>query len=309
MSFSISSDAPNVEHYHYGEQSALQDVYVYRARPRLDKEFETGYWIVYIHGGAWRDPEILAPTFNTTRQLICGGDPSIASEIVAFASINYRLTRHPNFPQDPMSIDPKQYRNAKHPDHLNDVINALAFLQAKYSFGERYVLVGHSCGATLAFQTVMQRIAGAAAAENKISQPLAIVGVSGIYDLRLLRDTHEHPAYQQFIEEAFGDDEEKWDDVSPARVRSGGVLEGWCTGRLAVLASSKGDELVDPLQLKVMANLLEQWKHYNGQNPIREVLIIDDLEESHDDIWKNGVELAMVISKTIATLKRLTVSN
>ncbi|EER30059.1 hypothetical protein D8B26_007346 [Coccidioides posadasii str. Silveira] len=304
-----SLDAPAAVEYHYGEQSLLQYLSVYLPRPLRNEGSETGYWVIYIHGGAWRDPEIPASSLDITRQMLCNGDPSIASEIAGFASINYRLTRHPNFPQDPESVDPKQYRDAKHPDHITDVVSALAFLQAKYSFDQRYVLVGHSCGATLAFQTVMQEIAGAEPARSKIALPLAIVGVSGIYDLRLLRDTNSHPIYQQFTEDAFGKDEEVWDGVSPAKVQARGVVEGWNTGRLAVLATSKGDELVDPPQLKVMCELLGRWKAHDGLNNAREVLIIDDLEESHNDIWKKGVELAKVISKTIETLKEMNIPN
>ncbi|EEP78600.1 predicted protein [Uncinocarpus reesii 1704] len=275
-----TSIAPVTERFCYADKSSLQDVSVYMPRPLPEKQSEIGYWVI---------------------QILCDGDPRIASDIIAYASINYRLTSHPNFPQDPLSVEPTKYRNAKHPDHLDDVVHALAFLQAKYSFGQRYILVGHSCGATLAFQTVMKSITGVVCAE--LAQPLAIVGVSGIYDLRLLRDTHEHPAYQQFTEDAFGGDEEIWDRVSPAKVQHGGVVEGWSAGKLAMLASSNGDELVDPPQLKAMAEVLDQWKTHDGPDG-REVLIIDDLEESHDDIWKNGVELAKVISKTIEALQR-----
>lgn len=198
---------------------------------------------------------------------------------------------------------------AEHPDHLADVMDALAFLQAKYLIGERYVLVGHSCGATLAFQTVMKHVSGAELLKGDIPQPLAIVGVSGIYDLRLLRDTHDHPAYQQFLQGAFGKAEDVWDGVSPAKVQSEGMVEGWSGGRLAVLASSKGDELVDPPQLQAMADMLEQWKAHGGPDTQREVLVMDDLEESHDDIWRNGVELAKVISSALVSLKRMNISS
>lgn len=189
-------------------------------------------------------------------------------------------------------------------------MDSLAYLQAKYSIGDRYILVGHSCGATLAFQTVMKLVSGTEPLKSDTPQPLAIVGVSGIYDLRLLRDTNEHPAYQQFIEGAFGAYEDVWDAVSPARNPDNGIVEGWIKGRLAVLAISKGDELVDPPQLQAMVQMLEKWRVSSGlDNAPREVVTIDDLKESHDDIWRNGEELAMVISKTVQTLKHMDISN
>ena len=80
--------------------------------------------------------------------------------IAGFASISYRLSAHPNHPQDPINTDPKDFQDAKHPGHIDDVEAALAFLQNTYGFGGRYILVGHSCGATLAFQAVMGAVSG-----------------------------------------------------------------------------------------------------------------------------------------------------
>lgn len=232
--------------------------------------------------------------------------------VAAFASIDYRLTAHPNFPQDLAATEPTHLRSATHPDHLNDVQNAIAYLQDKYGFGERYILVGHSCGATLAFQTVMGRVLNGGAKGNesteaKIEPPIAIVGVEGIYDLRALRDTFkEYLIYQEFIEAAFGSDENIWDGASPAKVEGqAGIEGGWANGRLAVLAHSEADELSDMGQLRAMAKMIERWKAADTQGPTRNVLLLDGLKGAHDEIWSKGDELAQVIAKTISELKQL----
>jgi len=61
------------------------------------------------------------------------------------ATINYRLSY--------FHTRPEAYQ-AKHPDHLNDVAGAIAYLQDRYKFGGNYVIIGHSCGATLSLQYV-----------------------------------------------------------------------------------------------------------------------------------------------------------
>ena len=259
-------------------------------------------WLSYIHGGAWRDPEILAPSFGPTYDVLRSSRFSDA--IVGYVSINYRLTAHPNFPQNP-ETDDTNYRNAKHPDHLQDVQRALAHLQSRYAIGERYILVGHSCGATLAFQTVMKNLFDDEET-RKIPQPLGIVGVSGIYDLRLLRDTFLSCAvYQEFIEGAFGNNEDSWDSVSPTH--GDGLRNGWTQGRFALIAHSQGDELVDFSQLHVMERALDVWKANAPENMRRDVLVIDDLREAHDDIWSKGSELAKMIEMAIEGLTQMEV--
>ncbi|KLJ12105.1 hypothetical protein EMPG_12769 [Blastomyces silverae] len=267
----------------------------------------------YIHGGAWRDPEITSTSLEPTLEaLVSNYDPQILHGVAAFASIDYRLTAHPKFPQDPSATEPTHLRSATHPDHLNDVQNAIAYLQAKFQFGERYILVGHSCGATLAFQAVMGSVlsAGTTGSETtgpNIKPPITIVGVEGIYDLRVLRDTFkEFPVYQEFIEAPFGTDENVWDGVSPAKVEGQkGIAGGWVNGRLAVLAHSEADELVDMGQLRAMTKMLEMWRAAGSQGRTRNVLLLDDLKGAHDEIWNKGDELAQVIVKAISELKRL----
>ncbi|EEQ90396.2 arylformamidase [Blastomyces dermatitidis ER-3] len=298
------------ESHRYGQESILQDISVYYPRPLSQTNPSSSVWIIYIHGGAWRDPEITSASLEPTLgALVSNYDPQILQGVAAFASIDYRLTAHPKFPQDPSTTEPTHLRSATHPDQLNDVQKAIAYLQAKFQFGERYILVGHSCGATLAFQAVMGSVlsvgtTGSGTPGQNMKLPITIVGVEGIYDLRALRDNFKHlPVYQEFIEATFGSDENVWDGLSPAQVEGQqGIEGGWVNGRLAVLAHSKADELVDIGQLRAMAKVLDMWRAAGSQGRSRNVLLLDDLKGAHDEIWSKGDALAQVIVKAISEL-------
>lgn len=263
----------------------------------------------YIHGGAWRDPVVTSASFDATESILREKGLPIAG----FASISYRLSAHPNHPQDPSATDPKDFQEAKHPEHITDVEAALAFLQSTYKFGTRYILVGHSCGATLAFQAVMGTVSGHREQATLTAQPTAIVGVAGIYDLRRLRDTHvDISAYQEFIEGAFGADETLWDGVSPARVAgSRGVEGGWKSGRLAVLAWSKDDGLVDGSQVEVMKEALGNWEKTEAQIPAQEDSTPDrrlrvlSISGIHDEAWENGDQLARAVTFAFEQLQEM----
>ncbi|KAJ5086446.1 hypothetical protein NUU61_007753 [Penicillium alfredii] len=332
----------------YGRHHVLQTISV----TTLDSSRD-GYWVIrqklkkatdtefaratsYIHGGAWRDPTITATSFDTTESILRA---SPKTPISGVASISYRLSAHPNHPQDPTSTAPDEFRAAKHPDHIRDVEAALAFLQNTFGFGSRYILVGHSCGATLAFQAVMGAIVGhrenaftdhgnaarpsftiepvstspAPLPPRLTAHPTAIVGVAGIYDLRRLRDAHpDIDAYREFIDGAFGADELLWDAVSPAQmVGSRGVEGGWKTGRLVVLAHSKDDELVDEGQLGSMREALRGWEAAEAQVPVQELTRRDrrvsvlPISGAHDESWLSGEELARAIEFSFEELRQM----
>ncbi|GAD96621.1 conserved hypothetical protein [Paecilomyces variotii No. 5] len=304
MSSSTPSLADRVIH-HYPQEHALQKVSVSVNRPSNPAEENTGYWVIYIHGGAWRDPAVTLSSFDHTQSLLLQPPKSIIQEKVStFASIEYRLSPHPNFPQHPHATPPTELRRARHPDHINDVRTAISFLQTKYGFGDRYILVGHSCGATLAFQTVMDDLPGVNLDGDapRLIKPKAVVGVEGIYDMRLLRDNHrQYDAYREFLTGAFGPDEKLWDAASPARASSG-FQRSWTEGRLAVLAHSIDDELVDFAQVDAMHDALKGWE---GENEKRRVVALRDLHGLHDEIWSKGEELARVITVAVEELTTL----
>ena len=213
--------------------------------------------------------------------------------------MNYRLSPYPTHPTHP-SLPGDVARNARHPAHIEDVLDAISWLQREYDIGEKYVLVGHSCGATLAFQVVMDQwhsIAGADPGTNHFRMPCAIVGVEGIYDQSQLKDSFkdsEYAAvYQEFLEGAFGKNERIWSIASPGNADFAHI---WKAGKLVILAWSKDDELIDELQIVVMQKALDEGKNENRRD------LITQLTGKHDEIWKNGVQLANVIKLALHEL-------
>ncbi|KAI1075870.1 alpha/beta-hydrolase [Whalleya microplaca] len=273
------------EVHQYGTAHELQRVGVWD----LDISDASRYWIIYIHGGAWRDPRIGLETFESSIRRIQQSSDSDKAAIAAFASIDYRLSPHPDFPQDPATTPPAQYRGAVHPDHVDDVRAALVFLQRRYGFGGRYVLVGHSAGGCLAFQLLMS------SSVTELVFPQAIFGFEGIYDLVGL-NRRVGGAYAGFITAAFGEPGsagENWDAASPVKYPSS-YRDAWKGGCIAVLGSSPDDTLVDEAEADGMAERL--------QNDGMEVMQVKDLKGDHDEIWKDGSGVASTVSRILGFL-------
>lgn len=215
--------------------------------------------------------------------------------IAAYASIDYRLSPHADFPQAPAPVTPPaRLREASHPDHLADVRAGLAALQARYGFGGRYVLVGHSAGATLAFQVLMGDAAAPAAPlpAPELALPAAVVGLEGIYDLPGLV-LRFGSAYGAFVAAAFGHDEVAWAAASPAQF-AGGYGARWPAGRLAVLGWSPDDELIDEPEVDALAAVLAR----DGV-PLR---VFKDLEGRHNALYEDGRHFARLICETLKQL-------
>lgn len=248
----------------------------------------------YIHGGAWRDPRIDHKTFRPTIEKVIASSPSSkAPGIAAFASVDYRLSPHPEFPQDPAGTPARQLRAARHPDHANDVQSALAYLQRRYDFGERYVLVGHSAGACLAFQVVAGLTS--AGSTSGLVLPRAVIGFEGIYDFNGL-NARMDGAYAPFFEGAFGGSRADWDTAAPSKF-TGSFEEQW-GGRgakvMAALGWSRDDRLVDEPEVDNMATRLEG-------DGVR-TTVFKDLHGEHDEIWEVGTDVAKMIAKVLDTL-------
>jgi acetyl esterase/lipase len=263
-----------------------------------------GKWVIYIHGGAWRDPLVLSDSFSATvSHIVADQDVSTISGI---ASIDYSLSPHPHHPTHPsppkdpsQPIDPS--RNARHPDHILDVLTALRYLQDKYHFGSQYVLLGHSCGATLALQVAMDHTKwGQEAAALKVSKPNVIIGLNGLYDMPSL--IHEPggkhkelvPVYTAFTKLAFGDDEKQWQRISPVSVDDWATE--WSPGKEVILAQSLEDSLVPYSQTEEMLSNFNASK--SGSLKVREVPFTGD----HNFLWEDGRRLAEIVADAVKGL-------
>jgi hypothetical protein len=108
--------------------------------------------------------------------------------------------------------------------------------------------------------------------------------------------------YQEFIQGAFGEEEAGWDAASPTQSASE-LAERWKNGRLVLLARSRGDELIDQTQMGRMAEALEKWRSVGTSDAAaRRVILVDDLQEAHDDVWAKGTELVSVIQRALVEL-------
>lgn len=139
--------------------------------------------LVFVHGGAWRDPTNTYDDFKQLAQHLQSQIPNFN-----FVGVNYRLSPE-----------------VKHPEHLMDLGAALLFLSTSYNMSN-CVLLGHSVGATLLMQLVNY---------NKIIElvgvtvpaPLAVkisgmVFVDGIYDMVDLIEEYGS-LYEEFVDNAF----------------------------------------------------------------------------------------------------------
>ena len=142
---------------------------------------------------------------------------------VTLASLNYRLSPW-----------------VCHPAHVDDIIAALTFLQGRHGMKE-FVLVGHSAGACLAFQT------------SHVSGCKGIVGAEGIYDLVEL--VQEYPKYEDMIEGAFGNDKSRWHQASPTHIMAAIVDLSHLT---VLLIQSTEDQLLSSKQTELMSSVLQR---------------------------------------------------
>ncbi|MEV0403735.1 hypothetical protein [Actinoallomurus sp. NPDC050550] len=227
-------------------------------------------YLVHIHGGAWRDPRLTSASIEPAVAHAFSGGVLAGEEqapVTAIASLNYTVSQF-DYPAPPFMADPPvpydairdghadPAREAVHPQHVGDVLHGLAVLGSLGLTSGSYILSGHSCGACLAFQAILQppRHYGLGHLPEPPC-PGALLGLSGLYDLPALATldglgaSHAHlrDDYELFLSRAFGTDQGTWPDVSPARfdpaVIAGRIREGNAP-RLAVLDQSTEDQLV-----------------------------------------------------------------
>ncbi|POR35043.1 Kynurenine formamidase [Tolypocladium paradoxum] len=277
----------------YGDH-ALQRVGVWaRVSPQGQPGVSAGRWVIFIHGGAWRDPRNTLEDFVPSIKHMLSSQDIAQSAIRGFASIDYRLSPYADFPQDPAETPGSELRRARHPDHVLDVRAALKFLESEYQLANDYVLVGHSAGATLAYQLFMGE---AALAGQRMPQtiplPAAVIGIAGIYDLVGLNDRHSGN-YAGFISAAFGTDQKAWRRASPAGF-AGSIKENWPGCPYSLLAYSAEDSLIDSPETDSMAVKLAE----DGVD----LSVVRDLTGEHDVVWQDGSQVARLVAQVLERL-------
>ena len=298
-------------------------------------------WLLYLHGGAWRDPSQtpaqILPAVTHLRTHLDNSPPSSGTatttattttpRIAGILSINYRLSPYPSHATDPSSpTDPE--RNVRHPTHVRDVAAAVRCARERYGV-ERWVAMGHSCGATLWLQVVegigLDDGDGDDDGEEKdaglLSGLEALVLLEGIYDIPILLKNHAPPhcseeiagVYRSFVRGAFGEDRVqgggKTRSVYAAVSPTNGVYakERWRDARLVVVGYSDEDTLVECEQGDVRVSRCRElgWAdeggHGNGED---RVLVRKGLKGDHDDVWGNGKQIADLILEVAERLSR-----
>jgi len=289
----------------------------------------------FLHGGAWRDPRDTYQDFYPAIEKILASPEVDAAAIAGFASLNYRLSPYIESPDGASAVsahdheieDPVRALNAKHPDHIKDVWLALDYLQHEFRMGGRYILIGHSAGATLALQLLMgstvlgpesfhcglpcESLDAAAPAFQRHSRhhkkivpgelpldilpPFAIIGVAGIYEFFDLNE-RMGKAYTGFFTGAFGDNPEAWNDAAPARFR-GDFTKTFPGTRLVMLAWSPEDEYIDEPEIDGMAKVL-------ATDGVQHT-IVKDIPGSHNFAWEDGSPIARLVAQLLRELSEV----
>jgi kynurenine formamidase len=237
--------------------------------PTSDSQSLLPRYHVHVHGGAWRDPELTSTSIEpTVAHAFSAADR--AAPIIAIASINYTISPFPTRPA--LSYDAVKdhhsdpAREAIHPQHVGDVLKGLDLLRSFGLSDRSYILSGHSCGATIAFQAILQTPESYELHVPDAPCPAALLGLNGLYDLPALVNgldaSHEglRDDYEMLLSSAFGEDKDTWCAASPARFDPTEIAERVREGkapRLVVLDQSTEDQLVPMNQRQRLKSTLE----------------------------------------------------
>ncbi|PHH87915.1 hypothetical protein CDD83_8244 [Cordyceps sp. RAO-2017] len=246
------------------------------------------YWLVFIHGGAWREDNDGVNGFSPTVEKIMSSSDVPKSKIRGFASIDYRLS--PCNEEDQQGKKPcPEGSKVQHPDHILDVRAGLNELQEKYKIDSGYILMGHSAGATLAFQLLMGKDLLDGQESPDVPLPKAIVGMAGIYDFPQLLKDFTRPFYNLFVTDAYGDDKAVQDKVSPSKF-TGSYKEVWPGNNSVLLAQSPDDGIVNFQQRDNMQAKLEK----DGLS-----VSLQQLTGDHHLVWKEGTQAARLAGQIL----------
>ncbi|KAI4641766.1 hypothetical protein J4E93_007864 [Alternaria ventricosa] len=298
--------------------SRLQTLDVWLPEPQeaTPKPSNDAPWLIYIHGGAWRDPLIEASSFTPTITHLAASHPSALARIGGIASLNYRLSPYPDHSTQPSAPNDPE-RSAKHPQHIRDVARGIQYLQRKYGV-KRWIGIGHSCGATL----LCQLVSGIGLTPDLTPSPApeAMILISGIYSLPLMIRNHLPPTtpeyiskiYKEFVRGAFGERSGyiEWQAVSPVAGKYN--KEHWPEGKLLMLCHSYEDDLVERAQRDVMCVTLDRegWNIVmevgDDEDEVKEegrrVVNVRDLKGGHDWIWEDGKQIAILAAEAVERL-------
>lgn len=214
----------------------------------------THHAIVFIHGGAWIDKNNTPNDFAELSQHIL--NLTNAHPSFSMYAIEYRLSPE-----------------AKHPDHIVDVIDNLAQLIAQEHI-EELTILGHSVGATLAWQLLsstpclekLNTHISADKYQNLRNVLRRCYLVDGIYSLTHLLE--EYPSYDYFISQAFLTVQD-YDDPRSSTLIIPSNLE------IHVIHSYE-DELLSPRQSNYLCQVLQDhkqpyycnWDHFGKHNDV-----------------------------------------
>lgn len=179
-------------------------------------------------------------------------------------------------------------RNVHYPAHLQDVEQALLYLDNQYQISGRYLLAGHSAGATLAFELHNTPT-------YKVPAPAGLLGIAGIYHFEEFLKAHStSPVYQQFMENAFPD-RASWEKAAPCTNQE--PAAAWEDARAVIIAHSDQDELIEKEQALLMLERVRLSTHGKER--------VHFLEASglHDEIWQSGHILAGLFTKALQILQ------
>lgn len=290
--------------------------------PGTDSTARHPRYLVHIHGGAWRDPRLTSASIEPavahafSASVLPGEGPT---PVTAIASLNYTVSQI-NYPAPTVMADPPVpydaikdnhtdlAREAVHPQHVSDVLHGLALLGALGLTDGSYILSGHSCGACLALQSVLQppRHYGLGHLPEPPC-PAALLGLNGLYDLPALAATdglgafhaHLRDDYEKFLSRAFGTDKDAWPDGSPASFDpasiAGRIREGNAP-RLVVLDQSTEDQLVPMNQQERLTATLAKvagLRLTQGQR----------LTGNHATPWEEGIMIYQSLLDTLQLLR------
>ncbi|KAL0932856.1 uncharacterized protein CTRU02_211819 [Colletotrichum truncatum] len=269
--------------YSYGS-NILQSYDVYIPSSTDSGSAIDKYWIVYLHGGFYRDFAQNSTTIEAAiASLEANSSYTLSNRIAGIASLNYRLSALPGV--QPNNTPPHELQNARWPDHLNDAVAAIKDLGKRYPIDGKYVLGGHSVGAQISYLTILETLK-----DESLPKPAAVLGVSGIYDFPQLHITH--PDYDYLVLNAMRKDQLL--DASPAKVDPKDYAA--LNLKAFVVAHSRNDGLVPWDQVEAIETTL-------GTLPeLEEKTAVVELDGQHNEIWRGGVQLAKAFLETLARL-------